>query len=229
MTEEMTPLRTLLVDADDTLWENNIYFERLIGEFLEKLAQYDVPPSRAREILQETDQRNIKMHGYGIHEFCDTLLETARVLGAGVLEPWIAEREKQIAHHPIELLPGVRETLPILYAKNQLIMVTKGQVTVQLDKLQRSGLASFFHAIEVVTEKSTTTYHELTQKYGLSVDSTWMIGNSTRFDINPARLAGLGTILIPYHAAWNHEIDETLPGSETLVVESFAALCDYFG
>ena len=33
----MRPGLTLLVDADDTLWENNVYFDSVIGRTAERL------------------------------------------------------------------------------------------------------------------------------------------------------------------------------------------------
>ena len=126
-------------------------------------------------------------------------------------------------------MPGVPETLPLLHAKNRLIVVTKGRSDEQLGKLDRSGLARYFHATEVVFEKHVETYWNLMQKHGLAGDTTWMIGNSPRSDINPAKAAGLGTVFIPYHTRWQHELEEIAAnGPETLVLESFAELALHF-
>jgi putative hydrolase of the HAD superfamily len=221
--------RTLLIDADDTLWENNIYFDRVIKEFIAKLAAGDVPAELAHETLWQTEQRNIKITGYGSSAFCVSLHEVARTLGVAELEPWIAEQERFIFHHPIELMPGVRETLPILHSKNYLIMLTKGRSDEQLGKLNRSGLAPLFHSTEIVFEKSVETYRALLEKHALTADRTWMIGNSPRSDINPAKAAGLGTVFIPYHTTWQHEIEEIAPNDKTLMLERFADLTRHFG
>ena len=221
--------RTLLIDADDTLWENNIYFERVMTEFLSQLAARGIVKSRAEELLWQTERRNVKITGYGSKAFCASLHEVARALGGVDLEPWIQEQEKWIFHYPIELMPGVRETLPLLFADNQTIMVTKGRVEEQTGKLERSGLAEFFHAIEIVFEKDVATYRDLVTKHHLDSSTTWMIGNSPRSDINPAKAAGLRTVFIPYHTTWQHEIEEiSTSGPDTLVLESFAELQHYF-
>jgi putative hydrolase of the HAD superfamily len=145
------------------------------------------------------------------------------------IEPWILDREHWICHHPIEFMPGVSETLPLLHAKNQLIVVTEGRTDEQLGKLCRSGLEKYFHATEVVFEKHVETYRNLMQKYGLAGDTTWMIGNSPRSDINPAKAAGLSTVFIPYHSSWQHEIEEiSLNGAETLVLANFGELALHF-
>jgi len=224
----MSTTPTLLMDADDTLWENNIYFERVAGEFFNRLSAGGIPESRAQEVLWQTEQRNIQITGYGSRAFCASLHETAQALGVTDLEPWIQQQEQTIFHHPIELMTGVAETLPMLCKHNRLILVTKGFPDEQLGKLQRSGLADYFSATEVVFEKSVATYQQLIAKYELVPVQTWMIGNSPRSDINPAKAAGFGTVFIPYHSTWQHEIEEITPDGKTLLLENFAQLADYF-
>lgn len=220
--------RTLLVDSDDTLWENNIYFERVIADFLAALAARGHNAARVEQRLWQTEQRNVKITGYGSRAFCQSLRQVAAELGCGDLEPWIREREHWICHHPIEFMPGVVETLPLLHAKNRLIVVTKGREDEQLGKLRRSGLEKYFQATEVVFEKHVETYRQLVEKYRLG--DAWMIGNSPRSDVNPAKAAGLGTVFIPYHTTWQHEIEEiSLNGKETLVLEHFGQLREHFG
>ena len=220
--------RTLLIDADDTLWENNIYFERVTTEFIAALGQHNHTADRVEQLLWQTEQRNVKVTGYGSLAFCRSLHEVARTLGAPDLESWIQEKENWIFHHPIELMPGVRETLPRLRAANRLILLTKGRDEEQLGKLERSGLAPFFHVIEVVFEKSVETYRDMIAKHHLPPAQTWMIGNSPRSDINPAKAAGLGTVFIPYHTTWQHELEEITPNGDTLMLENFGQLAEHF-
>jgi len=225
----MSTIRTLLIDADDTLWENNIYYERVIAEFVAALQQRGVAPHRAHETLWETEMRNVKITGYGSNAFCESLHEVARELGVTDLELQIRQWEDSIFHHPIELMPGVRETVPLLHAQNRLILLTKGHDNEQLGKLHRSGLEPYFHTTEIVFEKTVETYRSLIANHRLQPSSTWMIGNSPRSDINPAKAAGLNTVFIPYHTTWQHEIEEINPnGGETLVLESFAELAQHF-
>lgn len=224
----MSITRTLLIDADDTLWENNIYFERVAREFIAELAQRGVTAAVAQQTLWDTEQRNIKVTGYGSNAFCLSLHEVAKALGVTDLESWILRQEEWIFHHPIELMPGVAETLPLLYPKNQLILLSKGRGEEQLGKLRRSGLEPYFHGTEIVFEKSVETYWEIAQKHRLASAQTWMIGNSPRSDINPAKAAGLRTVFIPYHTTWQHEMEEIAPGGETLMLEHFGQLTRHF-
>jgi putative hydrolase of the HAD superfamily len=224
----MSSTRTLLIDADDTLWENNIYFERVVAAFMLKLGERGVAEERGQEALWQAEQGNIKTAGYGSRAFCLSLHDAARALGAGDLEPWIAGQEQWIFHHPIELMPGVVETLPLLHAKNRLILVSKGRDEEQHGKIERSGLAQWFHHVEIVFEKSVDTYRSLLRKYDLAPPMTWMIGNSPRSDINPAKAAGLRTVFIPYHATWYHELEEISPEGETLMLQHFGELAAHF-
>jgi putative hydrolase of the HAD superfamily len=224
----MSTARTLLIDADDTLWENNIYFEQVASMFLARLVNHGIALSRGQQLLWETEQRNVKTTGYGSRAFCRSLHEVARALNAPDMEPWIQQQEHWIFHHPIELMPGVKETLPALHSSNRLILVTKGHREEQVNKLQRSGLADYFHGVEVVFEKTVDTYREIAGRHRLEVAHTWMIGNSPRSDINPAKAAGLKTVFIPYHTTWQHEVEEIAPEGETLVLEHFGRLSEYF-
>jgi putative hydrolase of the HAD superfamily len=224
----MSITRTLLIDADDTLWENNIYFEQVSAEFVAALGKLNHTAERVEQLLWETEQRNVKITGYGSQAFCQSLGEVVRALGARELESWIQKKQQWILQHPIELMPDVRETLPRLYAANRLILLTKGREDEQLAKLARSGLAQYFHAVEVVFEKSVETYREVIAKHHLAPAQTWMVGNSPRSDINPARAAGLGTVFIPYHTTWQHELEEITPDGGTIMLEHFGQLADHF-
>ncbi len=226
----MSTTRTLLIDADDTLWEYNIYFERVATEYFEQLTKRGIARSRVEKLLWDTEQRNVKTTGYGSKAFCQSLHQVARELNCAEMEPWVTERENWIGEHPIEFMPGVRETLPLLHGKSRLILVTKGRADEQLGKLSRSRVGQYFHATEVVFEKNLHTYRNLITKYQLVPDITWMIGNSPRSDINPAKAAGLRTVFIPYHTTWQHEMEEiALDGPETIVLKDFSELTGHFG
>jgi putative hydrolase of the HAD superfamily len=224
----MSTTRTLLIDADDTLWENNIYFEQVATAFVAELGKRGHVKDRIEQFFWQAEQRSIKVMGYGTKGFCYSLLDVVNELGANDLEAWIREKEHWIFHHPMELLTGVQETLPLLHSANRLILMTKGQSEEQLPKLERSGLGKFFHATEVVPEKSLETYKQVIVKHGLTPAQTWMIGNSPRSDINPAIAAGLGTVFIPYHTTWQHELEEITPDGGTIVLENFGQLAQHF-
>ena len=232
---KVPPGQNLLVDADDTLWENNIYFERAISNFISYLNHQQYGPDEVRQILYQVERMNIQEHGYGMHSFAHALVKCFEQLSVEPVTPAIRNTIRgfayQIAEHPMEFLPGVPETLADLAERHRLFMVTKGHITEQTGKVERSGLRDLFTAIEIVSEKDTSTYHGLAEKYGLVRENTWMIGNSPRSDINPALAAGLNAVFVPHKDTWMLERDELRPEvgqGQLLQVANFSQLRDYF-
>ena len=227
--------QTLLIDADDTLWENNIYFERAIANFISFLNHHEYSPEEVREVLNDVERECIVTHGYGLHSFAHALVATFERLAVEPLSPALHETINGFAHtiaeHPVEILRGVPETLQYLYPRHHLILVTKGAIAEQSGKIERSGLKDYFAAVEIVGEKDVSTYHTVVAKYDLTPDSTWMIGNSPKSDINPALAAGLNAVFVPHGNTWileHDEVAEAKPPSRLLVVENFAGLQDHF-
>jgi putative hydrolase of the HAD superfamily len=227
--------QALLIDADDTLWENNIYFERAIAEFISYLNHREYSPQQVRAVLNEVERECILSHGYGLHSFAHALTRTFEQLAVEAVGPDQHERIHSFAHaiaeHPVEILAEVPETLEYLAARHHLILVTKGNMTEQSGKVERSGLKEYFAAVEIVAEKDAGTYAEVVGKYGLAHDATWMIGNSPKSDINPALAAGLNAVLVPHEQTWvleHEDLAAAPPGQKLLVVEKFAGLREYF-
>jgi putative hydrolase of the HAD superfamily len=233
---EPKPLRqTLLFDADDTLWENNIYFERAIAAFISYLDHRVHTAEEVREHLNHTERATVAQHGYGLKSFRRSLVRCFEEL---TLEPVTSEKHDRIvsfvdsiAQQEIELLPGVAETLADLSPRHRLLLVTKGDLHEQTDKLQRSGLARYFSEIEVLAEKHEDAYRTLTQRHGFETGSTWMVGNSPRSDINPALAAGLNAIFIPHDFTWVLEHETVnLPGEGQHLLElgRFPEILEHF-
>src|SRR5947209_12415536 len=129
--------QTLLIDADDTLWENNIYFERAIASFISFLNHQEFSPQQVREILDQVEREGIQKHGYGLKSFVIALVNTFERLSIEPITPALHETihgiARTIAEQPIELMPGIAETLAYLSPRHDLYLVTKG------DHLEQSG------------------------------------------------------------------------------------------
>jgi putative hydrolase of the HAD superfamily len=227
--------QTLFIDADDTLWENNIYFERAIAKFISFLNHREYSPEMVRQVLNDVERESIVTHGYGLHSFTHSLVSTFEKLSVDPVTPELHERicnfASQIADHPIEVLPGVPETLRYLGEYHHLIMMTKGNPAEQSGKVARSGLSEYFSAVEIVAEKNESTYRSAVAKYALAADATWMVGNSPKSDINPALAAGLHAVFIPHGNTWilEHEELATAPVAQRLlVVDRFGDLREHF-
>ena len=225
------PSQTLLIDADDTLWENNIYFERAIASFISYLDHAVHTPEEVRSRLNRVEHQVIAERGYGTDSFRISLIRCFEEISQA---PPTAEQHARImsfvdaiVHADIELIAGVREALATLAQKHRLILMTKGNELEQRDKLERSRLASLFSAVEIPAEKNAAAYREVVARHGCETASTWMIGNSPRSDINPALEAGLHAVFIPHSDTWvlEHEVlAEPPPGQRLLVLERLGQL-----
>jgi len=227
--------QTLLIDADDTLWENNIYFEGAIGRFISFLNHHEFSAEQVREVLNDVERECIVKHGYGLHSFAHALVDTFARLST---EPATPELQAQIrsladtiADHPVQLLPEVPETLQYLSQRHHLILMTKGAIAEQTGKVERSGLQEYFAAIEIVAEKDPAAYADVVDKHDLEPDTTWMVGNSPKSDINPALAAGLHAIFVPHGNTWileHEEVNQAPPKQKLLIVGRFAELREHF-
>jgi putative hydrolase of the HAD superfamily len=227
--------QTLLIDADDTLWENNIYFERAIASFISYLDHRVHTREEVREHLNACERKTIAQHGYGLKSFRRSLVDCFEQLSDAPVTPEkharIVSFTEAIASHQIELLSGVYQTLHELAQRHRLILVTKGNPDEQHEKVERSGLGELFAAIEVPSEKTPAMYRELAERHACRPADTWMIGNSPRSDINPALAAGLNAIFIPHDHTWVLERDVLETPSDAarlLELDSFDELLRYF-
>jgi putative hydrolase of the HAD superfamily len=227
--------QTLLIDADDTLWENNIYFERAIAAFISFLDHKEHSPAEVRQTLNGVERETILAHGYGLSSFSRSLVDCFERLSPAAVTEEKRERirgfARTIAEQEIELLPGVNETLAELAGRHRLILMTKGNRAEQANKLARSGLAHHFTAVEIVAEKDPETYHAVIGRHELKPHTSWMIGNSPKSDINPALAAGMHAVFLFHKDTWvlEHATVDAAPEGQRLVeLDSFVKLRDIF-
>ncbi len=231
----VAPGQTLLFDADDTLWENNIYFERSIADFISLLNHREYSREEVRARLNLCEHETIRKFGYGLKSFRRSLVDCFEQLSPAPVTAELHERigsfAQAIADQEIELLAGVRDTLTDLARRHWLILVTKGDAEEQTDKLERSGLRPLFSGVEVLPEKHEAAYRSLRERHGFEAAATWMIGNSPKSDINPALEAGLHAVFIPHDHTWvlEHEVVNPAPaGQRLLELPGFGELLHWF-
>lgn len=195
-------------DADDTLWENEIYFERVIDRFKHLLSP-DCDPAWTERELYATERRNLSHFGYGIKGFTLSMIETALDLTKGAVTGrqirQILAYGKEMLHMPIEPLPHVEEVLTGLSRTRPLMLLTKGDLLDQEAKIARSGLADYFTYIEIVSEKDEETYAALLQRHGIRPADFCMVGNSLKSDILPVVALGGRAVYVPCHTTGPHE------------------------
>lgn len=220
----------LLLDADDTLWENNIYFEQATHDFITYLNHSRLAHDEVRAVLDDVE----RLMGYGSASYTKSLVETYCRLAENDVRDTdlqqVRQFGEQVRAHPMQLLDGVLETLTYLASRHDLMLLTKGDTEEQKLKIEQSGIAGFFKQAVIVPEKDTTTYQRLTAELGLDCVRTWMVGNSPRSDINPALVAGLNAVYIPHPHTWRLEHEEVrMAGAgRLLTLTVFAELRTHF-
>jgi putative hydrolase of the HAD superfamily len=231
--EHLLSRQFLIFDADDTLWENNIYFEQAFEHFCDFLGHSSMTAEQVRAVLDEIEIANAKIHGYGSRNFARNLATCFQHLAERHISEADLETVKDFAHaileKPIELLEGVAETVAELSQRHDLTLFTKGDLDEQRIKIDRSGLGPYFQHAAIVKEKNATAYRQLAEERQFNPDMTWMIGNSPKSDINPALAAGLNAVYVPHPRTWRLE-HEDVPEShpKLLRVTEIRELMKYF-
>ena len=202
--------QTIGFDADDTLWENEVFFHKALIKF-KKLHPHIKDPDE--EIFQ-IEKKNIKLYGYGIKGFTLSLIEASAKHSSNQTNieniTEILNIGKELLTHRLELLPDVEDTLKYLSDQFKLIMITKGDLFDQQRKIQESGLSKYFSSIEIVSEKDAKAYSNILAKHNILPKDFIMVGNSLKSDILPVTKIGGTGIYIPHQFTWIHEkVDET--------------------
>jgi putative hydrolase of the HAD superfamily len=224
--------RVLLIDADDTLWENSVYYERVIQAAINLLERIGVNVQSFQAALDAAERRRIPLQGYGTVNFTHSLVKTFQAFLPPGSEPGLAEQIEKLSlgilEHPVEVLETVPETLDYLARRHSLFLITKGDPVEQLRKIRDSKLRDFFQDVEILPEKDASAYSSLVGRRGWEPSTTWMIGNSPRSDINPALVAGLHAIYIPHIHTWTFEHEQPIDHPRLTRIERFLDLMNHF-
>ncbi len=204
------PLAVVALDGDDTLWHSETHFADAHDTFARVLAPYAGDGFDIVAHQYATERRNLELFGYGIKGFTLSMIETAievttgRITAAEIRE--LLDLGKAMLAHPVELLPGVAETVEALAGRYRLVLVTKGDLFHQEQKVARSGLADRFERIEIVSEKDEATYRRIVSTMGVDPEQFLMVGNTVRSDVLPVLAIGGRAVQVPYSVTWDHEV-----------------------
>jgi putative hydrolase of the HAD superfamily len=204
----MRGLSTIAFDADDTLWHSERVFRLTEERFAALLADYVGTEGLSQRLL-EIEKRNLQYYGFGRKGFVLSMIETAIDVTDGKVPTAILrdliDLGRDMAAHPIEILPDVRETLEAVAERYRILLITKGDLLDQEQKLARSGLGELFQAVEIVSDKSPLTYQRIFTRHGDGPERSMMVGNSLKSDVVPAIEVGSWGIFIPHPLTWAHE------------------------
>lgn len=203
--------RVIAFDADDTLWSNEPFFKKVERHYTDLLKAYGNETEIYAELFR-TEMDNLERYGYGAKGFTLSMLETAlrvsnRQVDGSTLQE-ILLLGKSLLDMPIELLPGIEETLQQLSPKYKLVVATKGDLLDQQRKLQRSGLTGYFDHIEIMADKTEKEYGQLMNALGVLPEHFLMVGNSMKSDILPVLSLGGYAVHIPFEVMWQHEVTD---------------------
>ena len=224
-------LQLIGFDGDDTLWHSEGYYRAAGEAFAAIMGRYvDLGDQHVHDSMLATEQRNLKLFGYGAKGMALSMVETAIAISDGRISAAdihrLVELGKTVLQHPVELLPGIREAVEAVAAKYEVVLITKGDLFHQEKKVAACGLAGLFRRIEIVSEKDAATYQRVLREFDLRPVSFAMIGNSLRSDIEPVlRLGGWG-VHMPYQVTWAYELENGVADDEQrmLTVASAAAI-----
>jgi putative hydrolase of the HAD superfamily len=201
-------IKTIAFDADDTLWDNEGYFQETEKKFCTLLEDYLPHHTLSRELLK-TEINNLTLYGYGIKGFMLSMIETAitvtdKTIPVSAIETLITLGQELLLK-PVTIMEGVEDVLKSLQNRYKLVLATKGDLLDQHRKLHKSGLGHYFHHIEIMTEKKEEDYQKLIKRLDIQADEFLMIGNSLKSDVLPVLNIGGHAIHVPYHTTWEHE------------------------
>lgn len=208
MNKEYNNIKVIGFDADDTLWVNETYYREAEDEFTKLLSAYETPNKTNQELFKK-EMEDLHLYGYGVKSFVLSMIETAIEVSNNSISSKaiqdIINIGKKMINNPVELLEGAEEVLKSLFPKYRLIMATKGDLLDQERKLKKSGLAKYFHHIEVLSDKKEANYLQLLNHLDIDPSEFLMIGNSLKSDVLPLINIKARAIHVPYHTTWEHE------------------------
>jgi putative hydrolase of the HAD superfamily len=199
---------TIGFDADDTLWQNEHFYQLTQAEFAALLRDY-VEPDHLSERLLAAEKRNLALYGFGIKGFTLSMIETAIEVSQGEIPTSVIHEilnaGREMLKHPVEVVPHAKDTLAALHDDYRLVLITKGDLFDQERKLAASGLGDYFHGIEIVSDKSPQTYEKAFSRHGDGPERSLMVGNSLKSDVLPALEAGSWGVYVPHALTWSYE------------------------
>jgi putative hydrolase of the HAD superfamily len=224
----MSNITVIAFDADDTLWDNEIFFRESEDKFCALFEDFLPFHSVQRELLK-VEIQNLALYGYGIKAFVLSMIETANNITnytvKGNIINLILNIGKEMLNKPVNLLPGVEDVLMALHKKYKLVLATKGDLLDQERKLEKSKLSKYFHHIEIMTEKSENDYQKILSHLDIPANQFLMVGNSLKSDVLPVINMGGFSVHIPYHTTWILEqIDHEIKSDNFFTISSIKDL-----
>ena len=161
-----------------------------------------------------------------------SMVETAIEISQGTIGMEVISRiieiGKELLDAPLEVIDGVPGVLEKLRGRYRIIMATKGDLLDQERKLEKSGLAHFFHHTEIVSEKHEAEYQRIIKHLDIEPENFLMIGNSLKSDVLPVLNIGGHAWHVPYHTTWAYEkVDQHIEHENFKQVERIIQILEF--
>lgn len=216
-------IKVIGFDADDTLWVNEPFYQDVEKIFCQILKPYRMEKETSDELFS-TEMQNLEIYGYGAKAFILSMVETSLRITEGKITPAeisrILDIGKTLVTMPIQLLDGVENLLKNLKGRYKLILATKGDLLDQERKLEKSGLISYFHHIEIMSDKQENNYKKLLDRLEIEPYEFLMVGNSVKSDILPVIGIGAKAVHVPFEVTWQHENNHAIADFDSFITVS---------
>jgi putative hydrolase of the HAD superfamily len=226
------PRHIVIFDGDDTLWSTMPLYDIAKQRFAEHVADLVTSRDEAIKRLDVIDHSNVAIMGFSPERFPNSLVEAYRTLceEAGrvpksKLEKRLIEEGRRVFSSPVVTYPDADEALSRLDYRFKLVLATKGDMTIQAQRVTQSDLGQYFTDIHIFGKKSKEEFKAILAAHRCEPSLAWSVGNSPRSDINPALKAGMSAVLIP-RSTWQFEDEPILQSSRLFVVNTLLEAVD---
>lgn len=227
-------VKVIIFDADDTLWDNQTYFDRAEDVFTDELKEYGTAEELSGCVVQdgicEYACAGVRGEG-GLHLDDGDGFEGVDHKGAGQSNFHEYYRARNRAQPSCDTASGGGagrlDTLDKT-GRYRLILMTKGDMLDQQNKIKRSGLDKYFYRVIVVTKKGIKEYLDICNVEQVAPSQIAVVGNSFKSDIQPIIEIGGYGIHIPFHTTWRHEVTEEFEHPNITRLDSFEELTKMF-
>jgi putative hydrolase of the HAD superfamily len=213
----------VVFDADNTLWEVESLYDDARRSMTDILAGRGIDRSLSSEIQQTIDQNLHRTLGYSAQRFPASFDQTLTYFfpnASNQERMQIKAIAERVFLRPAIVHEALAEVLTALGGIYRLGIVTAGEQWVQESRLRQFTYRHHFSAIEIVPHKDVATFVAFAQKNAIDTTRSWLVGDSIRSDIIPARAAGFNCILLRAHNWHRVEIESmALPAGVFQIAE----------
>lgn len=229
--------RLWIIDADDTLWEDNLHYEEIISEVISYSISNGAPvsPRDLRQLIDDVEHRTIAEVGFGVEGFDRSMRESWNIIQRDYL-PHVTE-PTALLNRIIPYLRGVPYHIPLdtlsfldslrAMEREHVVLFTQGPFKTQIGKIYNSGLAPLFDGIAVGSHKRVEAYQELQRRLSVRPTEHIVVGNSLNSEVKPALALGFRAFHLDNPNSWHSVNSDTLRPDRYVTVRSLSEVLSH--